>query len=119
MKYEDFYELKPRQVIYYKGVQTVIKLLNMGSSSIANRISFYTIHEGDIFKWKEICQDCSIEPPKEKKRKGKIKLIRVTVKNNSNGSISQTAWESEHNFSSGYYMVLKTEEKEIEIGEKL
>lgn len=64
MKPEDFYKLHIGQKILWNGVQKIIEALHM--SAFGPRLVFCEDARG--ISWDMICADCSLEPPKEKKR---------------------------------------------------
>lgn len=78
MKPEDFYDLKIGQEIYYYGAVTYIVewktlLRNLGGNA-EKYIKLSNVNNNDELLWDSICSDCSLTPPKQKKKYWRWKI---------------------------------------------
>lgn len=69
MKESDFYKLHIGQKIWWNNRFNSIKSINNQRDTLPGwikKVEFYEPYS-EFFNWDDICQDCSLEPPKEKR----------------------------------------------------
>lgn len=91
MNIDEFFKLNIGQVIYYEGGDFEINGLSEHEDikTINLNGKHHNITESDFYNWNNICEECSLEPPKEEKE---IKLLAYVWIKNKTAPGPHLAW---------------------------